>query len=236
MFSNVKDVKSDSCKKNKKGELVYVTFWRIGYGLNIAFSTNQVQITMYEKEFCSDQKQKGSNSSVKLHNKIAAALHNKIIQGRFVDVFCVLSSCLYENNCTSHLNCKWSLVVGSRSIKMKSSKQKKCGSMRWEFWHYEIVSFILSIYDNWFYVVVSFNLNCEGSFLPRGYSVDQSSEKRSPLWGRDRLSNDPQWSPGFLNYCSWMFPERLRNKSELVGSEETRQVLTRHPRYVTPFC
>ena len=52
-----------------------------------------------------------------------------------------------------------------------------------------------------------------------------SGEKSTPLRGRDRLRNDPQWSPGFLNYCSWMFPEQLRNKSELVGSEETRQAL-----------
>ena len=65
--------------------------------------------------------------------------------------------------------------------------------------------------------------SCEGSFLPLGYSADQSSEKSTPLRGRDRLRrNDPQWSAGFLNYCSWMLPERLRNKSELVGSEETR--------------
>ena len=26
------------------------------------------------------------------------------------------------------------------------------------------------------------------------------------------------------------------NMSELVGSEETRQALTKHPRYVTPIC
>ena len=41
---------------------------------------------------------------------------------------------------------------------------------------------------------------------------------------RDRLGYDPQWVHGFLSCCSWMFPERLRNKSELVGSEEIRQV------------
>ena len=77
---------------------------------------------------------------------------------------------------------------------------------------------------------------CEGNFLPLGCSDDQSSEKSNPLRGRDRLKCDPKWFPGFLKYCSWMFPERLRSKSELVGSEETRQTLTRHPRYVTLFC
>ena len=42
-----------------------------------------------------------------------------------------------------------------------------------------------------------------------------------------------QWVPGFLGRWSWKFPERLRNKSELVGSEEVRQVLTGHPGYET---
>ena len=74
---------------------------------------------------------------------------------------------------------------------------------------------------------------CEGSLLPLGCSDDQSGEKSISLWCRDRLRNDPQCFSSFLNYCSWMFPERLRNKSELVGSEETRQVLRRHPRYET---
>ena len=78
--------------------------------------------------------------------------------------------------------------------------------------------------------------SCEGGFLSMGFQIGQSDEKNTPLRGRDRLRDDPQWSPCFLNYCSWMFPERLRNKSELVGSEEARQVLTRHPRYVTLSC
>ena len=78
--------------------------------------------------------------------------------------------------------------------------------------------------------------DCEGGFLSLGFQVGQSVDKNTPLRGRDRLRDDPQWSAGFLNYCSWMFPERLRNKSELVGSEEARQVLTRHPRYVTLSC
>ena len=69
--------------------------------------------------------------------------------------------------------------------------------------------------------------NCEGSLLPLGCFDDQSGEKSISLRGSDRLRSDPQWFPGFVNCCSWMFPERLRNKSELVGSEETRQVLTR---------
>ena len=79
-------------------------------------------------------------------------------------------------------------------------------------------------------------VNMWGWFLPLGCWVDQSDEKNTPLRGRDCLRGDPKWSPGFLNYFSWMFPEQLRNKSELVGSEETHQALTRHPRYVTLFC
>ena len=74
---------------------------------------------------------------------------------------------------------------------------------------------------------------CEDHLLPLGCLDDQNDEKRISLWGRDRLRNDPPWFPGFLSWCSWMFPEQLRNKSELVGSEDTRQVLTRHPRYET---
>ena len=75
---------------------------------------------------------------------------------------------------------------------------------------------------------------CEGIFMPLGCSADQSSEKSTPFRGRVCLRNDPQWFHGFLNYCSRMFPERLRNKSELVGSEKTRQALTEHPKYETP--
>ena len=73
-----------------------------------------------------------------------------------------------------------------------------------------------------------------GSLLPLGCQHGQNGEKRISLRGRDRLRSDPQLFPGFLNCCSWMFPERLRNKSELVGSDETRQVLIRHPRRETP--
>ena len=67
---------------------------------------------------------------------------------------------------------------------------------------------------------------CEDSLLPLGWLDDQSGEKSISLRGRDRLRSDPQWFPSFLNCCSWMFPEQLRNKSELVGSEGTRQVRT----------
>ena len=58
----------------------------------------------------------------------------------------------------------------------------------------------------------------------------QSDEKRISLRDSDRLGNDPQWVPGFLSCRSWMFPERLPNKSELGGSEEILQVLTEHPK------
>ena len=75
--------------------------------------------------------------------------------------------------------------------------------------------------------------NCEDSLLPLGCLNDQNDEKSISLRGRDRLRNDPQCFPGSLNCGSWMFPERLRNKSELVGSDETHQVLTVHPRYQT---
>ena len=68
---------------------------------------------------------------------------------------------------------------------------------------------------------------------PLGFSDSQSDGKRISLRDRDRLRNNPQWVPGFLSCCSWMLPERLRNKSELVGSEENRYVLTEHPRYET---
>ena len=73
----------------------------------------------------------------------------------------------------------------------------------------------------------------EDSLLPLGCLNDQNDEKSISLRGRDRLRNDPQCFPSSLNCCSWMFPERLRNKSELVGSDETHQVLTVHPRYQT---
>ena len=79
----------------------------------------------------------------------------------------------------------------------------------------------------------SVELYCEGNLSSLGCLEYQDDEKRIPLRDRDRLWNDAQWVPGFLSCCSWMFPERLRKKSEYVGSEETRQVLTVHPRYET---
>ena len=66
--------------------------------------------------------------------------------------------------------------------------------------------------------------SCDESLPALNHLDYQSSEKRTPLRDRDRLGNGPQWVPSFLSLCSWMFPERLRNKSELVGSEETDQV------------
>ena len=74
---------------------------------------------------------------------------------------------------------------------------------------------------------------CEDNLPPLGYLDYQSDEERIPLRDRDRLRDDPQWVPGFLSCCSYMFPERLRHKSELVGSEEISQVLTGHLRYET---
>ena len=80
---------------------------------------------------------------------------------------------------------------------------------------------------------MSFMTLCEGTLPPLGYFDYQNDDKRIPLRDRDRLKYDPQWVPGFLSCCFRMFPEQLRNKSELVGSEETRQVLTARPRYET---
>ena len=65
--------------------------------------------------------------------------------------------------------------------------------------------------------------SCDESFPALNNLDYQSGEKKTPLQDRDRLGNDPQWVPGFLSRCSWMYPERLRNKSELVGSEEIHQ-------------
>ena len=73
----------------------------------------------------------------------------------------------------------------------------------------------------------------EDHLPPPGYLDYQTDEKKVQLWDRDRLRNDPQWVSGFLSCCSWMFPQQLRNKSQLVGSEEVRQVLTGHLRYDT---
>ena len=54
--------------------------------------------------------------------------------------------------------------------------------------------------------------------------------QRTP--GRDlgRLVNDTQWVPGFLSCCSWMFPEQLRNKFELVSSEKKSSNLDKAPK------
>ena len=51
-----------------------------------------------------------------------------------------------------------------------------------------------------------------------------SGRQRTPHRDRDCLGNDPQWVPGSLSCCSWLFPEQLRSKSEFVGSEEIHQV------------
>ena len=65
---------------------------------------------------------------------------------------------------------------------------------------------------------------CEDTFPPLKYLENQSDENRFSLRDRYRLGNEPQWFPGFLSCSSRMFPERLRNKYELVGSEEFRQI------------
>ena len=75
---------------------------------------------------------------------------------------------------------------------------------------------------------------CEDTLPPMSYLDDQIDGKSTPLRDRDHLGNDPQSVPGFLSRCSWMFPERLWNKSELVGSEEIQQFLTENPKYETP--
>ena len=74
---------------------------------------------------------------------------------------------------------------------------------------------------------------CEDTLPPLSYIYYQSDEERISLRDRDRLGNDPHWAPSFLGCCSGMFPERLRNRSELVVSEEIRRVLTKHAIYET---
>ena len=74
---------------------------------------------------------------------------------------------------------------------------------------------------------------CGDTLPPQGFLNYQSDEKRILVRDRDRLRNDPQWVHDFLSCCSWMFTERLEKKSELVGSEKTRQILTVHPRHQT---
>ena len=59
--------------------------------------------------------------------------------------------------------------------------------------------------------LLPYKRSCEDTLPPLSYFDYQSDEKRISLRDRDRLRNDPQWVPGFLSCCSWMFPERLRN-------------------------
>ena len=67
------------------------------------------------------------------------------------------------------------------------------------------------------------NKDCDES-LPALNNLDyQSDGKRTPLRERYRLGKDTQLDPGFLSRCSGMVPEKLRNKSELVGSEAIHQ-------------
>ena len=77
--------------------------------------------------------------------------------------------------------------------------------------------------------------NCEDTLLPLSCLDGQSDGKSTPLRDRDRSGNDPRRVPSFLSRCSQLYPEGLRNKSELVGSEETRQVWTGNPKYETEF-
>ena len=64
---------------------------------------------------------------------------------------------------------------------------------------------------------------CEGTLLALDHLDYQSDKKRTSLQDRERLGNDAQSVLGFLSRCSWMFPEQLRNDSELVGLEENHQ-------------
>ena len=52
----------------------------------------------------------------------------------------------------------------------------------------------------------------------------QGGRQRTQLRDKDRPGNDTQLVPSFPSRCSWMFPEQLRNGSELLGSEEVHQV------------
>ena len=72
-------------------------------------------------------------------------------------------------------------------------------------------------------LVIHVLTHCDGTLPALNHSDYQSDGKRTPLRNRDRLANDPLWVPGFLSECSWMFFEQLRNKPELVGSEEIHQ-------------
>ena len=89
------------------------------------------------------------------------------------------------------------------------------------------------LYDFYLYLILISIMDeestCEGRFLPR------NGGKKTPLQVQDRLRDGPHWFPGFLDCCSWMFPEQLRNKSELAGSRGTHQALTRLPRSLTLF-
>ena len=63
-------------------------------------------------------------------------------------------------------------------------------------------------------------MHCKES-LPALNLLDYwSGRQRTLLWDRDRLVYDHPWVPGFPSCSFWMFPEQIRNKSELVVSEE----------------
>ena len=66
----------------------------------------------------------------------------------------------------------------------------------------------------------SFYMQCEDTLPPLNFLDFQSEEKRFSLRDWHRLGNDPHWVPSFLSRRPRMSPERLRNKSEPVGSEE----------------
>ena len=76
---------------------------------------------------------------------------------------------------------------------------------------------------------------CDASPLALNNLEYWCDRQRTPLRERDRPGNDPQWVPGSLSCCPWMFPDQLRNKSEPVGSKEVHQVQTKHRKCVTPF-
>ena len=61
---------------------------------------------------------------------------------------------------------------------------------------------------------------CDVSFLGLIHLGYWYGRQRTPLRDRSCLKNDPQCVPGFLSCWSWMFPEKLWNKSEFVGSKK----------------
>ena len=134
------------------------------------------------------------------------------------------------------LTAKLWLTCGTRLLLFSwRSTRGAVGNLFWSSCRHvrTLANFYCSSYHHVRAIASLFWTSCEDSLLPLGCLDDQSDERIISLRGRDRLRNDPQWFPGFLNCCSWMFLERLRNKSELVGLEGTRQVLVSHPRYET---